>query len=146
MLKKEKNKSQRELAVEYNISLGFVNKLLNTEEIDNISEIFNENKRIPTCSRTGGLDSILYRWFVESRLINVTITTDSLKTMALEIAEKLNIKGFKASSGWVCKFVKRNKLASKRINGEAGLVDPSILNDFKASLDSKLAEYEDINI
>ncbi|KAF9751285.1 Tigger transposable element-derived protein 4 [Nosema granulosis] len=35
---------------------------------------------------------------------------------------------------------------SKRINEEAGLIDPSILEDFKASLDSKLTEYDDQNI
>ncbi|KAF9761949.1 Tigger transposable element-derived protein 4 [Nosema granulosis] len=78
--------------------------------------------------------------------MNVTVTTDFLQTKALEAVEKLNIKDFKAPSGWVCKFVKRNKLASKRINGKAGLANPSILEDFKASLDSKLAEYDDQNI
>ncbi|KAF9761126.1 Tigger transposable element-derived protein 4 [Nosema granulosis] len=78
--------------------------------------------------------------------MNVTVTTDSLQTKALEIAERISIRDFKASSGSVCKFVKRNKHTSKRINGEAGFVDSSILEDFKASLDSKLTVYDDQNI
>ncbi|KAF9761286.1 hypothetical protein NGRA_2751 [Nosema granulosis] len=64
---------------------------------------------------SANLNSLLYRWLLESRQMNITVTTDSLQTKALEIAKKFNIKDFKASTGLVCKFVKRDKITQKEL-------------------------------
>ncbi len=77
---------------------------------------------------------------------NFTITHDMLKDMALKVAKKLSILNFKASNGWIDLFKKRNKISSKAIVGESGLVNDEFLKPFNHILNQKLFNYDNKNI
>jgi len=145
-LKSEKHENQRFLSKKYKISVGLVNKLLKMDFDKGVPKNHSNMKRLSKLRKTQDLEPVLCTWFNESRSRNISITKDSLVETALYIAKKLNVCDFKASNGWLESFLKRNSIKSKRINGEAGLVDFTILHDFSDVLKQKLSEYEDRDV
>ncbi|KAG0436269.1 Tigger transposable element-derived protein 6 [Dictyocoela muelleri] len=77
---------------------------------------------------------------------NVTINADVLVSKATEIAKSLFISDFKASTGWLASFIKRNCLKSKKIYGEVSLVNDNLLEGLIDTLKIKISEYEEKNI
>ena len=47
------------------------------------------------------LDNLIFKWLLTVRSKNVVVSASVLKTKAKELAEKLNIKRFQPSDGWL---------------------------------------------
>lgn len=146
IIKQDPMKNQRALALKYNLSLGMINKLIKMKTTIILPQHAQYKIRDAKCKKTQDLEPILFAWFQNCRRRNIRINAETLQTKALEIASKLHINEFKASTGWLASFIKRNGISSKNIYGEANLVDQNVLECFKGDLERKMAEYDDKNI
>ncbi len=66
------------------------------------------------------------------RMTSVGVSIAIIKMKAIEIAAKYKFTTFKASNGWVSRYLKRAQLARTRLHGHAGAVDVS---EYKADLE-----------
>lgn len=62
-----------------------------------------KSKRLKTPSFEQ-IDQKLYEWFISVRSKNLPISGPILQTEAMKLAEKMNVKDFKALNGWLEKF------------------------------------------
>ncbi|RNA31852.1 tigger transposable element-derived 6-like [Brachionus plicatilis] len=70
------------------------------------------------------LEKYLDMWFRDTKAHNsITLDGPLIQAQALKIATMLQKPDFKASSGWLNNFLKRNNISYKKCIGEAGLVD-----------------------
>ena len=63
------------------------------------------------------------KWFKGARDQNIPITGPMLVTKAEEFAQKFDVTGFKASSGWLENFKSRQGISFKRVCGDEKTVD-----------------------
>ena len=62
----------------------------------------NKSKRRRLKQKTfANLDDLIFKWFLTVRSRNVAVLASILKTKAKEFSEKINIKGFQVSDGWL---------------------------------------------
>ena len=64
------------------------------------------------------LDDLIFKWILTVRSRNVVVSPSILKTKAKELAEKINIKGFQASDGWLDCWKNRYNVSFKTVSGE----------------------------
>lgn len=69
------------------------------------------------------LESLLFDWYQNARCSNIPISGDVLKEKARAIAEDFEIQDFKASDGWLSKFLNRFHLSSQAVCGESSKVN-----------------------
>jgi hypothetical protein len=65
---------------------------------------------------------------------------------ALTVAKSLRNDQFKASTGWLDRFKKRNNIVWNGICGEAKDVDESVVGEYKPKLLELISPYEPINV
>ena len=93
---------------------------------DKLAEVFSSEKgpNLKNVGREMGSDMfpemeiILDAWIREARSLGLCVTQRTMCKMALQFLEDLGIphEGFKASVGWVRRFVKRKGLACRRVS------------------------------
>ena len=65
------------------------------------------------------LDQAIFKWLLIVRSRDVAVSALILKTKAMEFAEKMNVKDFHASDGWLYRWKKRYNVSFKTVSGEA---------------------------
>lgn len=65
------------------------------------------------------LDDRILKWLQERRELNISVGGPTLCEKAVELAQKLGHKEFRASNGWLQKFKKRNNIAFRKKCGES---------------------------
>jgi len=100
-----------------------------------------KSKRVKTPSFEQ-IDQKLYEWFVSVRSKNLPISGPIIQTEAMKLAEKMNVKDFKASNGWLEKFKKRHDIVWKQVNGEANDVNQETVVEWKQKISRLIAGYE----
>ena len=77
--------------------MAFLKKLgskLNKEAIQNIRDLLKEGTYT-------NLDNVIFKWLLAFRSSNVAISASIWKIKAEELPEKMSIKDFQASDGWL---------------------------------------------
>ena len=64
------------------------------------------------------MDGLIFKWLLTVKSRNVAVSASTLKTKAKELAEKINIKGFQASDGWLDRWNNRYNVSFKTVFGE----------------------------
>ncbi|KAL4132599.1 hypothetical protein QTP88_009723 [Uroleucon formosanum] len=100
-----------------------------------------KSKRVKTSSFEQ-IDQKLYEWFVSVRSKNLPISGPIIQTEAMKLAEKMNVKDFKASNGWLEKFKKRHDIVWKQVSGEANDVNQETVVEWKQKISRLIAGYE----
>ncbi len=102
--------SQQALANKYNVSIGYVNKILkNKQEYVNKYEANCSSSRCHVLRKTKNeiINAATLKFFKECRARKLPINGPLIQEYALEIAQKHNIDKFTASDGWLDKWKKR---------------------------------------
>lgn len=71
-----------------------------------------------------------YSWFLKARSLHLPISGPQLKEIALVFKEHLGIGNFKASNGWLEKFVKNKNIHYKNICGDSASANLDAAKEF----------------
>lgn len=83
----------------------------------------------------------------ETRQKHLPVLGNNIKVKALIYARKLGMpSSFKASDGWFSKFKLRHDLKYKKICGESGLVNQSVVTKFQDNLLALLNKYRHLQL
>ena len=92
------------------------------------------------------INDSLYEWYLLACSKNIYPDGPILKEKAKEIAEKLGIKGFKASNGWLDKWKQHHFIKRASVCGESGDVSGATVDSWKERLPEILSGYQMENI
>ncbi|GAU90783.1 hypothetical protein RvY_03153-2 [Ramazzottius varieornatus] len=76
-------------------------------------------KKIITIRKFEEVEKVLLKFVEDCHARDMPLSRNDLKQEALDIAQRLQIKGFTGSNGWVHKFMKRYDLGSVVLHGSA---------------------------
>jgi hypothetical protein len=76
------------------------------------------------------VDDAVLKWFTIARESKISLSGHLIKAQALEFAEKLGYRGFKASEGWLTRFKERHNIVYRAVSGESASVNQTIVNDW----------------
>ncbi len=96
------------------------------------------------CKTTGHdkLNETVWEWFQDLTSRNYVLSGPLIQQRAREFAEAMNIHDFKASNGWLDRFVKRHNIVYRTRSGERGDVDQETVDAWRERLPGLLAGYE----
>ncbi|OAD67401.1 Homeodomain-like DNA binding domain-containing transcription factor [Phycomyces blakesleeanus NRRL 1555(-)] len=87
------------------------------------------------------IEEAVILWINIAENNQIPITWELIKTKATIFAERIGVKNFSASQGWMEKFGKRHCIKMNRIHGEAGSTDIELLQIDKAAIKEKIEGY-----
>lgn len=88
-----------------------------------------KTKRMRT-AKFEDIEILVFEWHQRVRSSSVAISGDMIKEKALSIAQDFEISEFKASEGWLSKFLKRFNLTSQAVCGELSKVNETTAVDW----------------
>ena len=83
------------------------------------------------------LDDLTFKWLLTVRSKNVVVSASILKIKAKELVEKISIKGFQASDGWLDRWKNRNNVSFKTVYGEGNFCTAEMTGQWKETILSK---------
>jgi len=148
ILGKLKNgESISDLAKEYNVNRTTIYRIkINIDEI----EEFASNRHAPLkkfkrirAITVPNVDRALYSWFLNQRLNHNIVTNEVLRLKAIELHKTLDVDvPFKASSGFIEKFKKRNGIRLLQVSGEKLSSNESEIPNFIETFVEKVRQLE----
>ena len=88
----------------------------------NVNNKLSQFRKRNRKSEYSDVNEELYRWYQLAVSKNIYPDGKLLMEKGIQIAERLNITNFKASSGWLSKWKERNNIKQRAISGESGEV------------------------
>ena len=117
----EEGSPKSHVALKYGIPKNTLSTWIKNKEkiFESMKKQGNKSKRMRIKEGTfSNLDDLVFKWLLTVRSRNVVVTSSILKTKARELAEKINVKGFQASDGWLDRWKRRYNVAFKTVSGE----------------------------
>lgn len=138
--------SYRKVAQKFNVSHVSVRNWVQNEDVHVEHVKKNKNVNLKRVSRLTGdnaeLDLRVFNWFAAARSHNLPISGPILQQTALQVAQGLGMIEFKASSGWLNSFCKRNCIAFKVLSGESASMNHEVVQNWQECLPHLLQGYE----
>jgi transposase-like protein len=136
--------SIRQLAEKFKVGKTQVSVVL--KQKNELKKLWEQNgnlERKRNFYKTEGLriDTVLFKWFTKARAKNIPISGPILKEKALEIAKELDCATFKASNGWLQKFLIRHNITFKTVSGESANVNPEKVDEWINKLPTIIKDY-----
>lgn len=97
------------------------------------SGLENERKHMRVASNQD-LENAVLKWFMQLRSSGINIRGVDLQSAAKKFADRLGVKNFKASDGWLCNFRNRHGLTNHITHGESASAPTSEIEPFKVKL------------
>lgn len=119
---------------------------LNENQITNLRLMNPIMKNKKTSLKYEMIDDFVFQYVKKCNIMCFPICGFLIKEVALKYALKANNNKFKASNGWMEKFLKRHKISLNKICGESSSADNFAAFDFVKSFDDIKIDYEDSNI
>ena len=138
------NVTQTELAKRFEVPRTTIIGIIKSKEmIQNAIESGNASKRIRIkSSRNEELEQAILIWFKQVRSQNISVIGQLLQEKAREIAAQLQISEFRASNGWLEKFLRRHSITLKSVQGEVGDINWIEVNNWQqGALQDILKQY-----
>lgn len=140
----QSGRSQLDVAKEYHLSKQTVSdyvknsaKILSAFENSHNKSQKNDSKGVHPA-----LEEALQLWLKGVLAKNLPVSGDLLKEKAESFALKMGIEEFKFTDGWLRGFKKRHGISFKKVSGESGAVDQTIVSDYRVTkLQALLKEY-----
>lgn len=135
-----KSTSCRKIALKYGVGKTQIQSIIkNKEKIlaeYTSGKLVAGTKKINTKSNAGydGLNQLVHEWFLHGLRCKLPMSGPLIQEKALQFANDLGFKDFKASNGWLQSFLTRNNIQYKTISGERADVPVDLVEDFKQRL------------
>ncbi len=88
------------------------------------------------------INKLVWEWFVNARSKNLPVSGPILQAQAMDVAQRLDVKTFKASTGWLNSFRQRHAIVWNTVCGEGKDVDGETVASWKDKLQNIVAGYE----
>ncbi|KAI1697062.1 tc5 transposase DNA-binding domain-containing protein [Ditylenchus destructor] len=144
----EQEKSWVKLSKQFDLPDSTIRTIVsNKHKIISALDEGSEAKRTKVCSaKHPELESATVSWLKSARNQNIELSGPLIKEKAKELAERLNIKDFEASNGWLSNLKQRHSITLHSEQGEAGAVNIESLEEWRQTvLKSAVAEIEPID-
>ena len=140
--------SQRDLVKKYGVSLGSVNSTLQSADKYMFSHKLNPKaKRFKKLNpKNEKLNQLVVKFIQISNAAKSPIDGPLIKNFASEVANSLQLHGFKCSNGWLQNLNKRFGFRYKELSGESGGVNEITVNKWKTKLSEITAGYDPENV
>lgn len=130
---KEQGLKLREIGDKFNISTSCVSRIIKKKFI--IEQLAKDKHSLNVVRFKKEpyylVNKTLYNWFELTRASGLTVGGKQLKFQASFFADKLGIQGFRASNGWLEKFLKRHNITLHTVKGEKLSADVEAAETFK---------------
>lgn len=93
------------------------------------NSLSNQQKRVRS-ARYSDVNEALWQWYVICRNSNIPVSGTMLQEEGLLIAEKLGVRGFAASNGWLESFKKQHNIHNMAVAGEDGDVQQETIESW----------------
>ena len=112
----EEGSSKSQVAMKYGIPKNTLSTWIkNLKKIESMKTQGNKSKRRRLKQGTfANLDDLIFKWLLAIRSRNVVVSASILKSKAKELEDKINIKGFQESDGWLDHWKKGTMFHSRR--------------------------------
>ena len=141
----EEGSSKSQVAMKYGIPKNTLSTWIKNKEkiFESMKTQGNKSKRRRLKQGTfANLDDLIFKWLLTVRSRNVVVSASILKTKAKELAEKINIKGFQASDGWLDRWKNRYNVSFKTVYGEGNSCTAEMTTPWKeTTLHTILSRY-----
>ncbi|XP_055625048.1 tigger transposable element-derived protein 4-like [Toxorhynchites rutilus septentrionalis] len=132
-----------EVAKDFSIAQSTVSTLFKQKEKWHRMGKLNVDKKRIRLVGNEKLERSMEMFVNQARENNLPLSGSILREKACEFAQKLGIPNFKGSSGWLSKFLKRQKMTFRKLCGESASVDLSVTDNWiSQTLPSIIAEYD----
>ena len=142
----EEGSSKSQVAMKYGIPKNTLSTWIKNKEkiFESMKTQGNKSKRRRLKQGTfANLDGLIFKWLLTVRSRNVVVSASILKTKAKELAEKINIKGFQASDGWIDRWKNRSNVFFKTVSGEGNSCTAEMTAPWKeTTLPTILSKYK----
>lgn len=141
--------SQVKVANDHRCSPQAINYIINNqskfkEEAENKNMI--ARRRVRNDNLREVLADIMVKYITMCNNKQIPITGPLIQEKALEIAKQLSLTDFKASNGWLYRFLSRHQIKIKTISGESASVDETVVDGWKLKIPDLLNNYADCDI
>lgn len=141
-------KRKCDIAKEYGILPNTLSSFLKNK--NTIMENWNQKnrkcrKRVRTAEYPA-VDDCVLKWFKQARDQVIPLSGTIIRAKAEEFAEKLDIRDFKASTGWFSGFKDRNAISFRNVCGESESVSSSLVDKWQVDLKKIIENYQPKNI
>ncbi|XP_045178721.2 tigger transposable element-derived protein 4-like [Mercenaria mercenaria] len=145
VLELSKNKSARKIAEEMGVGKTQIQNILKRkaevlEDIEN--NVSGDRKRARRVTVHEDVNNLVYEWFKDVTARRLPVSGPILCTQALKFASDLGDINFKASTGWLASFLKRNNIVLGTMSGERGDVNKDTVTDWKSKLPTVCDGYD----
>lgn len=97
--------------------------------------------------RYEAVDRAVHTWFCNARSRNIPVNGSIIQEKAIQIARSFDPQtNFKASNGWLDKFIKRNDMVFRVLSGEGASIDSEVVDSWTEGLPAICANYNPENI
>lgn len=146
----KKECSVRSLSSRFNVGKSCIAEILKKKEeyVKAWHDGYNENmkKVLYKNQHSKRIDEGTFAWFRRVRGKHLPISGGLIKQKALEIARNSNNCDFKASNGWLQRFLKRHNISFRSISGEAADVNPDTVDSWKERLQHMIRDYDEKDV
>ena len=137
---------QQFVSEQFSVSVGrstISNILSNSDKWLSISSN-HQNERRDRPSLLVDLENSLSKWeqFANDPKVDGTVSDLMLMEKAQQIGEKLGLTDFNYSRGWLQKFRTRHGIKKTHKHGEAGSLDPALVDAARAKLQTELEPFK----
>lgn len=123
VLELSKFKSARKIAEEMCVGKTQIQNILKRkaevlEDVEN--NVSGDRKRARRVTVHEDVNNLMYQWFKDVTARRMPVSGPILCTQALKFASELGDTDFKASTGWLASFLKRNNIVLGTMSGKRG--------------------------
>ncbi|XP_054281926.1 tigger transposable element-derived protein 6-like [Macrosteles quadrilineatus] len=138
-------KKKSEIAKEFGIPPNTLSTIMKNREKYEAEGGLTNKKRCKS-GEFKDVDECVLTWLKQCRDKNIPVSGPILQEKAIQYAESLGKKDFRASNGWLHNFKKRNEIIFRKVCGESASVNSNVCDEWKTELKKLTESYLPENI
>ena len=126
----------KDIATKYGVPKNTISTWIKNKDkiLSSLEKGQNVKRRKLRAGAHEALDAAVFKWFLNMRSQNVTLSGGIIQEKASIYAKEINIENFKTSDGWLRRWKERRNITLKVISGESNSVTSEIVNAWEKKL------------